>query len=181
MSTSTLRPVELIDNVTVPLDIETVKAFLVGQRLLQSGDFKLLTPATINVAPSANTTFYTLVPPSGTDDEWLVYGIAVNDTANIDGADNMIFSYADEITNAAFELQRALLNSFISNNFKYPTKIPATVIGTQDILPIPLIVTRKTTNEAWKTIRMQAITTATAGTRTFQPRTLYIPRRRLNW
>jgi hypothetical protein len=156
------------------------------QRLLQQlivnneGDEEILPAFGISATASQAITGLGLIEPPAdqTDSEWIVQGIVVVDTANVDKADKVSFVYLDLVANVAFGFfcQSASLNIATTfNQWTWPTTIPPPTATTSDVNAgyIPFRLFRKVNGEAWRRIRVDVLTTATVGTRNFKAQVVF--------
>ncbi len=143
------------------------------------GQVVQLTDAAVTASQSIVT--HNVDPPTG-EDEWLIYGVQLQDTNTVDGGDTIVMQYSDEISGIRYRLGSGTLAIFGSSLFTWPTDFLATTgnpyMGHWPSRPP--IVRRKSTTERDKTIRMVYNATGTVGSRNARCFVLYGSRRRLH-
>lgn len=112
--------------------------------------------------------------------EWIPVCISVVDTAQIDFLDRLAFVYLDVPSgiNVMFYLNRGAANSGISNNgWTWPVNVNPDADNSEIIGEfVPFRLFRKVGGDPWRRIRVDATTTATVGTRSFNCRVAYLKR-----
>jgi hypothetical protein len=173
---SILTPSALLDNPTIPTDLEALRTLLMMQRLLGYETEVVVAPS--QTIPASSNGDFTVQPPDAAQ-EWLILATQLAITTAVDNADNVLLDYQDIISGFNFNLFVATRGSLINdtatvpNNDTSPNQRHATFPST------PLIVKLKANGEGWKSARWRITTTSTVGNRVVTARTLYIPRQRL--
>jgi hypothetical protein len=157
-------------------NLNTFEAMLMEILRYNEPDPRIFVSAQQTTTASQNGSL-TLEPPAKDLSEWIILGVAMQISAQIDANDVFQIIYRDAVTGQTILLSTDTNSDLNQNQVVFPTTStkPSQLIPTR-----PLKLKRRNSDDSWLQLQLTLAATATVGNRLWFARLIYATRPRLN-